>query len=213
MNTRRVLIVLAIASLLMAALACSVSPSISKTTGKMEFTAKKTTIEQGGCVNIFWEVEGGVNVKLNNEAVKPAGTRYVCPDAATTFVLSADFGDDTEIRKITIQVNKKAASSPNQSQAKVSIELWADRTTITKRECTVIHWRTSGGPVRINKIGVDASGDSESCPKETKEYELVVGDNLGSKRIVINVQEGASQPQQPAPQQQQAPVNNPNTQT
>ena len=56
MNNRRIIIVMAIAVCILTALACSVSPAVPKTTGKMEFVAEKTTIEQGDCVNIFWDV-------------------------------------------------------------------------------------------------------------------------------------------------------------
>ncbi|MCJ7723923.1 MAG: hypothetical protein MUP03_07305 [Anaerolineales bacterium] len=63
MNNRRIIIVMAIAVCLLTALACSVSPAIPKTTGKIGFVAEKTTIElwvdsttitKGQCTVVHW---------------------------------------------------------------------------------------------------------------------------------------------------------------
>ena len=206
---------MAIAVCLLTALACSVSPAVPKTTGKMEFVAEKTTIEQGDCVNIFWDVEGGANVKLNNEVVQLTATRYVCPDAATTYVLSADFANNTELRKITIQVNKKAAAPTVQSQVKPSLDFWADKTTISKGECTMLHWRATGGGVWIGEKGYPPESEMEVCPAETQKYTAEVGDQFAVKSLVITVQAGGepapaaqpqAQPQQAAAQQPPNPV-------
>jgi hypothetical protein len=112
---------------------------------------------------------------------------------------------------LACSVTRTVSEAPEKMEIaaeKITLELWADNTTITKGQCTVVHWRTTGGPARINQIAVDPSGDSESCPTETKEYVLLVGDNLGSKRIVINVQAGGSQSSggaQPQAQNQSQP--------
>lgn len=152
----------------------------------MAFSAENNILSAGDCTLLIWKVQGSQRVTLDGEKVDPVGQLRVCPQTTSTYFLYADFGTDEDFRQISIQVNHRGDSQADSSSG-VSIQFWADRTEINPGECTFVHWRTQGGPVRINGIELDANGDDSTCPQETREFVLVVGNDLATNTIVVKV--------------------------
>lgn len=72
----------------------------------IEFYADRTTITQGECVTIGWDVEGIKAVYFEDAGVTGQETREVCPTTTTTYTLRVVRTDDSEVqRQITITVN------------------------------------------------------------------------------------------------------------
>lgn len=155
------------------------------------FSATRFAIDRGDCAYVFWQVDEGKNVKLNNEVVESVGNRQVCPSETSNYILNYEIGDDAEVSVLTIQVNEVSSAESNPEE--VSLEFWSDKATIAEGECTNLHWNTSGGDVWLDGQKVSQSGEKEICPEKSREYHLEIGDEVLSKTIVITVQTSAAQ--------------------
>jgi len=80
-------------------------PPPTPTPVKPVFTADRTTLTSGECVNLRWEARTARNVYLNGESVQTTGTKRVCPTATRTYILSLKEPDGRRNDfKLTIQV-------------------------------------------------------------------------------------------------------------
>jgi hypothetical protein len=94
-----------------------------------------------------------------------------------------------------------AAATPQSGDAQndVQITFTADRTSLTSGECALLEWNTQGVEVvQINGEGVNRSGRTQVCPKQTTTYTLAVyaggGPPLAEREIVISVGGSQSSP-------------------
>lgn len=214
MKSHRFYIIAILSTGLMLAMSCSVSTSNREP--DIEFFADRTSIQEGECVTFFWAVEDTTQVRFNNSPEQNSGSNRVCPKNTTTYALSAKNGDDTTIKKVTIQVQKQATQSApaqnNDSDQKFEafLNFWADRTIINKGECTNLHWQTSFPGVWIGEKQYPADSQMEICPSTSTEYNAEIGDQVIEKQIIIQVIEsGTPQQAQQQPAQQKPPVQQP----
>jgi PBP1b-binding outer membrane lipoprotein LpoB len=80
-------------------------PSGNTTEAKiLSFTASRTSINSGECVNLNWSVQGGFNATLNDQPVEKTGQQQVCPSGTTTYSLKLDAGTQMLHQEISINV-------------------------------------------------------------------------------------------------------------
>jgi polar amino acid transport system substrate-binding protein len=142
------------------------SPNIS-------FTADRTTILQGQCATLSWNVQNVRETYLHAEGeqwqfnpVPPQGTRSVCPQRTTVYNLRVvKFDNTVEVRQVTVFVNP----APN---APVIGQFVANPAQITTGQCVIAQWNVQGEVTRIfitanNNLIWDAaprSGSIQDCP-------------------------------------------------
>src|SRR4030042_841115 len=70
------------------------------------FTADKTSIQPGECVNLNWSLqgEGFFGVELNGQTVNPSGQKQVCPSETTAYTLAVDIGTTMLNREVVVNV-------------------------------------------------------------------------------------------------------------
>ncbi len=70
------------------------------------FTADRTQIAPGECVQLHWQVDAPQTffVQFEGEGVPAEGSRQVCPPASQRFMLGVDLGDRMEWRTLVIEV-------------------------------------------------------------------------------------------------------------
>ena len=175
----------------------------------VNFSLDSTTIAPGQCTTARW---GTANARRSScsapASTRPgqpaAGERQVCPTASTTHTLTVvDLGGTTITRVITVNVTGTGA---------LSVNYWADRTTINLGDCAVLRWDVQNvreihlrGPDL--DIGVPGQGERSVCPRTTSaEYRLDVTDqsgNTSTRSITINVPNAqpTAAPQPTAPPQ------------
>ena len=151
------------------------------------YTADRTTINNGECANISWNV---VNIKEIYYQGQPTTgdnqTRQECPTVTTTYYLTVVENDGNVVDvPLRIYVN-----NPDPSPI---ISFWADRTSIKKGECVNIGWQVEN--VREvyyrKKPTVGGVQNRVECPKSSKTYELHVLKNDGNieeRQIRVTVQ-------------------------
>jgi heat shock protein HslJ len=95
-----------------------------------------------------------------------------------------------------------ATSTPQpQATPQAQIRFWADRTTITQGECTVLRWQVSDvRAVWVYPVGqnfqdfpVNGEGSRQVCPQTTTTYEMRVrltDDSIQTRQLTINVLPG-----------------------
>jgi hypothetical protein len=213
MNFRQQTLILVIAFIFFTSQACSISRSVSKSqeaeitkSTAVELWADSYSIAMGQCTVVHWRTTGGP-VKINNIDVDANGDSKSCPTVTKEYELVV--GEGPILKRIVIDVlpygkpAKTGSSEENQVQSHPTLDFWADRTIIDRGECTILHWRATGGDVWIREQGYPPESEMEVCPSETQEFFAEVGDQLVVKSLIINVQSGgvqnsAAQPQQPA---------------
>jgi hypothetical protein len=147
------------------------SPNIS-------YTADRTTIRQGECTTIRWDVQ---NVKAvyfypeggtwENNGVNGQGSREVCPTQTTTYYLRVVYPDNSEeTRSLTIYV-EAAAESPR------IVAFDAQPVQIQVGQCVDLYWDVQGdvNTVRITRNNAaiweaaPVRGGMQDCPPGTGE--------------------------------------------
>jgi hypothetical protein len=78
----------------------------------LSFTADRTTLNQGQCATLQWQIQGGFEAKLNGQPVERSGQQQVCPPQTTVYRLGLDIGNQMVTREVTITVNS-GGQNPN----------------------------------------------------------------------------------------------------
>lgn len=139
----------------------------------INFSADRTTILQGQCATLSWDVQNVRETYLYAEGeewqfnpVPAAGTRTVCPQRTTIYSLRVvKFDNSVEVRQVTIYVNP----APN---APVIAQFVANPAQITTGQCVIVQWDVRGEVSRVmitanNNLIWDAaprSGSIQNCP-------------------------------------------------
>lgn len=81
------------------------------------FTADRTSIQPGECVNLEWHIEGEgfFGVDLNGQPVDPAGNEQVCPPETIAYTLAVDIGSTVLHREVVVDV-AGTGQQPSQPQ-------------------------------------------------------------------------------------------------
>lgn len=75
----------------------------------ISFEAEDSTIAEGDCTDLEWQVSGASGVQLDGQDVSPSGSKEVCPDQDATYQLTVQFPDRAqfEIRTVEITVEEE----------------------------------------------------------------------------------------------------------
>ncbi|MFA5079178.1 MAG: hypothetical protein WC541_06825, partial [Dehalococcoidia bacterium] len=70
------------------------------------FTADRSAIQPGECVNLSWSVqgEGFFGVELEGQTVNASGQKQVCPPESTVYALMVDIGSTVLRREALVEV-------------------------------------------------------------------------------------------------------------
>ncbi len=70
------------------------------------FTADRTSIQPGECVNLQWNVEGEgfFAIDLNGQQVGATGQKQVCPNESASYMLAVDIGSAMLNREVVVNV-------------------------------------------------------------------------------------------------------------
>jgi len=69
------------------------------------FEADDTTISNGECTNLKWNIQGAVvRVQLGNEFVRPSDQRKVCPKRDTTYILTTQLEGSAQVDRHTLTI-------------------------------------------------------------------------------------------------------------
>lgn len=71
---------------------------------KISFEADETTLIEGECTDLRWEVVGAVAVTLDDKSVEPEGKKEVCPDKDTEYKLTVQFPDQVRLENQTVEI-------------------------------------------------------------------------------------------------------------
>lgn len=84
---------------------------------QISFTADRTSIQPGECVNLEWRIEGEgfFGVELNGQTVNPSGQKQVCPPETTVYTLALDIGTTMLNREVLVTV-AGTGQQPSQPQ-------------------------------------------------------------------------------------------------
>jgi hypothetical protein len=146
----------------------------------INFSADRSRIRAGECLNIYWDTRNVREVYYNNQPVSGIDQhRMECPVWNTTYDLLVISRDGQQIRRqIEVQVDQPAPWNPweNWNNSNMFINFWADRSHIRAGECVTIYWNTNN--VReVYYEGSPVSGINQSrteCPDENTTYDLLV---------------------------------------
>ncbi len=89
----------------------TVTPTIPPT-AYVTFSADRTTLVQGECTTLRWELINSTAVSIDGGVVDALGTRQVCPTASHTYRLQAITLAGPAEQTVTINVNAPADTSP-----------------------------------------------------------------------------------------------------
>ena len=78
----------------------------------ISFQADQTSIEQGQCTTLRWDVENATAVHLDGDGVAGHGTRQICPDNNQTYTLRVEAPQGGGDRQVTIQVSVPSDTTP-----------------------------------------------------------------------------------------------------
>lgn len=153
--------------------ATATPPPTQTPSPNINFSADRTTILQGQCATLSWNVQNVRETYLYAEGeqwqfnpVPAAGTRSVCPQRTTIYSLRVvKFDNTVEVRQVTIYVNP----APN---APVITQFVANPAQITTGQCVIVQWDVRGEVSRVlitanNNLIWDAaprSGSIQNCP-------------------------------------------------
>jgi hypothetical protein len=79
---------------------------------QVDFRADDTSLVQGECTTLRWDVEYATAVFLNGGGVPGHGTQEVCPDSTTTYNLRVEAPSGNVDRSVTINVSAPPDTTP-----------------------------------------------------------------------------------------------------
>jgi polar amino acid transport system substrate-binding protein len=176
------------------------------------FTADRTDIRQGECVNFAWNV---INVRAvyfyvdgqdyrQNGVAGQAGSQQ-CPAQSTTYDLRVDKdGGSSEIRQIRINVQ------PN-SALPIIVSFLAEPSQINAGQCSNLRWDVQGNVNQVRLLragnplwnGAPFRGNYAECPPGSGDigYVLEASGPGGTTRATLNLRLIAAQPTPTPPPQ------------
>ncbi len=84
---------------------------------EVSFRADSTSLEQGQCTTLRWDVEYATAVYLNGQGVVGHGSQQVCPDDTTSYSLHVEAASGNVDRSVTIEVTIPPDTTPPPSPA------------------------------------------------------------------------------------------------
>ncbi len=156
----------------------------------IEFTADRTSITAGECVNLTWNVGGGGvdRIEISAVAAPLAGSYQDCPTSNTSYYLDALDANGNSLGHKMVSVTVKPKVSP------ISIDFRVDRERIYQGECVNFSWKVSGpniGRLEINDTFIPAEYQWPLCPQENTTLTLSAWDKndnfIDSKSITVYV--------------------------
>ena len=79
---------------------------------QISFDADRTSINQGECTLLRWNVQGGYSVQLDDQKVDHTGQQQVCPPQTTTYQLAVDTGNQLNRNQVSIYVDVPRPAPP-----------------------------------------------------------------------------------------------------
>ena len=179
----------------------------------INFTADRTTINQGECATLSWRVQNVRAVFLYPQGepwdrypVVGEGTRTVCPTTTTTYELRVVRLDNSvEIRQIRIQVNQ-TIGAPTIRRFTVDPPY-----QIFTGQCVTVQWIVEGAVDRVRitrnndvlQDGSPFSGSRQDCPPGTGEQaynlEAIGPGGTSRQQVFIQVIQPTAEPPTPTP--------------
>ncbi|MCB0194734.1 MAG: hypothetical protein KDJ65_22470 [Anaerolineae bacterium] len=80
------------------------TPTIGSRGYSITFDAANSTITEGDCTNLRWNIQGAVTARLEGEQVNLSGTKEVCPGRETTYVLTTQLQNSPQIERHTVSI-------------------------------------------------------------------------------------------------------------
>lgn len=77
----------------------------------VSFEADNTSLRSGDCTDLKWQVQGSVTLQLDGTSVQPTGRKKVCPETDTTYTLTFQVVDSTEIERRQVRIEVEPAGS------------------------------------------------------------------------------------------------------
>ncbi len=109
---------------------------------QLTFTTDRTSLNQGECATLRWDVRGPVGlVQFNGQSVDRSGQAQVCPAQTTTYSLNASAVDSESIKHGEILVSVDSPVQPPGCPGPPAIGFFnADPSTITAGQSTTLSW-------------------------------------------------------------------------
>lgn len=83
------------------------APSQTNTPSAVLFRVDKTTIQEGDCTTLRWDVQNIRQLRLDGEDVTNQTSRQICPSESTSYQLVVNYFDDREIAyEVRVEVDK-----------------------------------------------------------------------------------------------------------
>ncbi len=73
----------------------------------INFSATKTVIDKGECIQLEWRADGPVSLQLDNRAVKNVGQQKVCPQRSIDYILKIQMEGSAQIDQRSLHITVK----------------------------------------------------------------------------------------------------------
>lgn len=141
-------------------------PAPPKPAPSISFWADNANITGGQCTTLRWDISNASTIILENVYEEGYGSRQVCPNQTTTYIIRVD-GVDGKSYSQSVTVNVSTPSA--------NIIFYADVDSLKSGECTSLIWDTNNA-IRVSLEGEEKqlSGSQQVCPTQDKTYTLEV---------------------------------------
>ncbi len=137
---------------------------------QVKFDADDTTVVEGECTTLRWDVENVKSVSLDGEDVDGHGSKTICPMKTHFYGLTVVTASETASYVVIVSVGA------------VDVQFAADNYTIQSGECTTLRWDVKNvQAVSLDGERVVERGSTTACPKETQTYTLRVVTATGTQ--------------------------------
>jgi hypothetical protein len=174
----------------------------------INFSADDTTLDQGECTTLRWDVQGVQAVYLNGNGVAGVSSTQVCPTEDTIYTLVAVKSDGSQdSRQVRIEVEDDDDGDDNDGGENGSdadgdngprIDWFTvDKNTISNGGCVELNWRVSDASgVNISRSGTyilqggTADDSLKDCPPGPGiyDYTLEVYGHTGNSSQTLTVE-------------------------
>ena len=143
----------------------------------IDFRVDKSSILQGSCTTLRWEVENAISVALDGTGVGFEGNKQVCPGTTTSYYLHVEAASESADRSVQVEVQVPAPTptktvEPTPTEDSQPPEI----SGITESDDPIRPPSCSPGSVTISAVITDPSG----VPKHDLYYRVVSGSSEGA---------------------------------
>lgn len=82
----------------------TITPTAIPRVYKISFKADETTLTEGECTDLKWDVIGSLTVELDGDSVAPSGKEKVCPKEDTSYKLTVQFPDAARLQSESVDI-------------------------------------------------------------------------------------------------------------